>query len=181
MDGYPKILISACLLGKPVRYDGCRLKDLPALPAPWFSEDRLVVFCPEAAGGLAVPRPPAEIQGGSGKDVMEGRCTVLDRQGQDQTPAFLSGARAALAMARSVGLVVAIFKERSPSCGSRYIYDGTFTGTVRPGQGVTAALLSENGIAVFGEDRIDRACLFLDRLRTLPPGSSGRDKAPPHA
>ncbi|MBI9086758.1 MAG: DUF523 domain-containing protein [Desulfobacterales bacterium] len=165
------ILVSACLLGETVRYDGQRLKTLPSFPEAWRSGDRMIPFCPEIAGGLSVPRLPAELTGCCGPDVILGRGEVRNTSGEDVTAAFLAGARAAVAAARHHGAVMAILKERSPSCGSRFIYDGRFTGTLRRGQGVTAALLVHHGIAVFCENRIENACRFLDRTAGQSMGS----------
>lgn len=157
------ILVSACLFGEKVRYDGQRLKTLPGFPEAWQNGARMIPFCPEIAGGLSVPRQPAELAGCSGPDVIQGRGGVRNKNGVDVTAAFLAGARAAVAAAQRHGAVMAILKERSPSCGSRWIYDGRFTGTLRRGQGVTAALLVCHGIAVFCENRIETACRFFDR------------------
>ena len=153
----PKILISACLLGQPVRYDG-RGKPLPH-PAieRWRSEGRLVTICPEMAGGMPVPRPPADIErGASGLDVLEGRARVLEETGGDVTAQFIAGAQKALAFAKANGCTHALLIDGSPSCGSVAIYDGSFSGLKHPGNGVTAALLGKAGIAVFSPADIDR-------------------------
>jgi len=117
--------------------------------------------CPEKLGGLPMPRPPAEIQGGDGRDVLEGRARVVNREGMDVTPAFTAGARATLELARRHGIRIAILKERSPSCGSTAIYDGSFSGQTRSGQGVTAALLRSHGVKVFNEETWKRAAPYL--------------------
>lgn len=171
MSAMGKILVSACLMGEPVRYDGRCLNDLPPWPAAWRKGECLLPFCPEAAGGLSVPRPPAEIVGGTGKDVLDGGGTVVDRDGRDLTAHFLDGARAALKMARGHGVSLAILKQRSPSCGSVSVYDGRFSGILRPGQGVTAALLTRHGITVFDETQLAPALRFLDGL---DPAAFGR-------
>ncbi|CUX20644.1 conserved hypothetical protein [Agrobacterium sp. NCPPB 925] len=153
----PKILISACLLGQPVRYDG-KGKPLshPAIDR-WRSEGRLVTICPEMAGGMPVPRPPAEIENGaSGLDVLEGRARVLELTGGDVTAEFIAGAEKALAFARANGCTHALLIDGSPSCGSVAIYDGSFSGIKHAGNGVTAALLEKAGIAVFSPADIDR-------------------------
>ncbi|MFB8239057.1 DUF523 domain-containing protein [Kitasatospora purpeofusca] len=141
-----KILVSACLAGVPCRYDG-RSKDSPQALGP-LAAGRAVVVCPEGAGGLPTPRPPAEIVGGDGADVLDGRARVVDATGADCTEEFIAGARAALAAAEAAGARRALLMARSPSCGCGRIYDGTFTGELRPGDGVTAALLRRAGIAV---------------------------------
>lgn len=151
------ILISACLLGHAVRYDG-KGKPLhhPAIER-WRDEGRLVTICPEMAGGMPVPRPPAEIENGaSGVDVLEGRARVLEITGADVTDAFIAGANRALAFAKQHGCAYALLIDGSPSCGSIAIYDGTFSGVKHAGHGVTAALLLRAGIKVFSHTDIDR-------------------------
>ncbi|GAA4197510.1 DUF523 domain-containing protein [Microbispora amethystogenes] len=161
-----RILVSACLLGRRVRYDGGAKTSDDDLLARWRAEGRLVPFCPEVEGGLPVPRPPAEIEGGAGgAAVLAGEARILTPDGADVTEAFLSGARQALAAARSSGVRVAVLKEGSPSCGSLRIYDGAHRGRTVPGQGVTTALLELNGIRVFGEDRVPDAARYLEGLR----------------
>lgn len=151
-----RILISACLLGRPVRYDGKgkRLDDLRL--DRWEAEGRLVPMCPELAGGLHVPRSAAEITGGSGADVLAGRARVVTTTGEDVTEAFLMGAKAALDLARQNGCAHALLIDRSPSCGSLQIYDGSFSGRRLAGSGVTAALLAAHGIRVFADHEMDR-------------------------
>ncbi|WP_084265203.1 DUF523 domain-containing protein [Actinomadura macra] len=136
-----RILVSSCLMGRPVRYDGGAKPVGDDLFERWRTEGRLVPFCPEVAGGLPVPRPPAEI--------VESR--VLTSAGQDVTEAFLRGAHLALETAQRTGARLALLKEGSPSCGSTRIHDGTFTGRKTGGQGLTAALLQRSGIRVFPE------------------------------
>ncbi|MFJ2780063.1 DUF523 domain-containing protein [Kitasatospora sp. NPDC087315] len=140
------ILVSACLAGVPCRYDG-RAKT-SAAAVGLVEAGQAVVVCPEVAGGLATPRPAAEIVGGDGEDVLAGRARVVDVTGADCTGAFLDGARQALAAAEAAGARRALLMARSPSCGCGRIYDGTFTGALRPGDGVTAALLRRAGIEV---------------------------------
>ena len=142
----PLYLVSACLLGLPTAYDGRghpqeRLIELAA-------RGQVVPICPEVAGGLPTPRPPAEIVGGDGEDVLDGRARVVTVDGADVTAAFRRGAEEALATARRHGITTAILRERSPSCGSGQIYDGSHSGHLIPGQGVTAALLRRNGVRV---------------------------------
>jgi len=150
-----KILISACLLGQPVRYDGrpcpfkCSLIDL------WQAKGLLVPVCPEMDGGLPVPRPPAEISPGGGPGVWTGTTRVTTRQA-DVTAFFIKGAQAALDKAVACGIKTALLKQKSPSCGSCRIYDGSFSRSLVAGMGVTTALLRQNGIMVFGEDQIDQ-------------------------
>lgn len=155
------ILVSACLLGEKVRYDGsaCRTDDswLGALR----EKSSLHPFCPEKAAGLAVPRACAEITGGDGHDVLHGKALVVDRSGRDLSEYFLYGAEMALACCRENGIFLAVLMEKSPSCGSGCIYNGTFTGGKKSGRGVTAALLAENGIAVFNQEQVPEILAFL--------------------
>jgi uncharacterized protein YbbK (DUF523 family) len=148
-----RILVSACLLGRPVRYDGAAKPVADDLFARWRAEGRLVPFCPEVSGGLAVPRPAAEIvpAAGGGAAVLAGTARVLTGAGDDVTDAFLRGARLALDCARRAGARIALLKEGSPSCGVHRIHDGTFQGRSIAGDGVTAALLTREGIEVFTE------------------------------
>lgn len=151
-----RILISACLLGQPVRYDGRGKPLVHPLIERWKGEGRLVSFCPELAGGMSVPRPPAEIEKGlSGEDVLAGRARVLEVTGGDVTAAFLAGAAKALAAAQGNGCTTALLIDGSPSCGSLSIYDGNFAGVRHAGNGVTAALLREHGIAVYAPAQIE--------------------------
>ncbi|MGK5558558.1 DUF523 domain-containing protein [Actinomadura kijaniata] len=157
-----RILVSSCLVGRPVRYDGRGKPVRDDLFERWRAEGRLVPFCPEVAGGLPVPRPPAEIVGGDGADVLDGTARVVADTGEDVTEAFVAGARLALETARRAGARLALLKESSPSCGSRMIYDGTFTGTRIAGDGVTAALLEREGVRVFGEEGLADLAALLD-------------------
>lgn len=154
-----RILVSACLLGAPVRYDG-RGKPLQSDHLTrWRAEGRIVPFCPEVAAGLATPRPPAEIVGDGmdlgGGAVLDGRATVRTSDGADVGAAFRAGAEAALRLARAEGCRFALMIDGSPSCGPDSLYDGTFTGRRVAGAGVTATLLARAGIAVFSPARID--------------------------
>ncbi len=108
-------------------------------------------FCPETAGGLPIPRPPAEISGGTGGDVLSGDAMVLTRLGEDVTENFVTGARHALAAVELFDIRAAVLKEGSPSCGPTRIYDGSFRDRRVPGQGVAAALLAANKVTVFNE------------------------------
>lgn len=149
-----RILISACLLGEPVRYDGAsKPLDHPIVDA-WKNQGRLVPFCPETAGGLPIPRSPAEIQGQIGTEGPDGKVRVVTREG-DVTAPFIAGAQKTLDLAREENLTLALLKERSPSCGSALIYDGSFSRNLVPGMGVTTALLRQHGILVFSENEID--------------------------
>jgi uncharacterized protein YbbK (DUF523 family) len=143
-------VISACLVGCHCRYDGdANLVDRFQL---MVERGEAVFVCPEQLGGLSTPRPPAQIVGGTGEDVLDGKARVITDKGEDVTESFLKGAHEALRMAQLVKAKEAILKERSPSCGSSLIYDGTFTGNKIPGRGVTAALLERHGIQVYSEE-----------------------------
>lgn len=143
-------LISACLLGCECRYDGGHNR--VGKIEEWLRKGEAIPVCPEQLGGLPTPRCPAEIVGGDGFDVLDGRARVVDKEGNDVTEAFIHGAKQALHMAQTAGVRTAILKERSPSCGSSTIYNGTFSKEKRPGMGVTAALLSRHGISVSSEE-----------------------------
>ncbi|CAM2006024.1 DUF523 domain-containing protein [Acanthopleuribacter pedis] len=159
-----RILISSCLVGEKVRHDGRdKLNGHPHL-IRWQNEGRLVPFCPEIAGGLPIPRPPAEIQGGDGAAVLRGDAVVETNAGNNVTAAFVSGAEQALALAKKEGVTMAVLKAKSPSCGVGMIYDGGFNGTQIPGSGVTATLLEQNGIRVFHENQLDEAGAFFAEL-----------------
>ncbi|WP_035242513.1 DUF523 domain-containing protein [Desulfobacter vibrioformis] len=154
-----QILISACLLGQPVRYDGrsCPF-ECPRINL-WQAQGLLVPVCPEMDGGLHVPRPPAEITSGGGPGVWAGTARVKTRE-IDVTDFFIKGAQAALNKAVACGIKTALLKQKSPSCGSCRIYDGSFSRSLVEGMGVTTALLRQNGIMVFGEDQIDELPFF---------------------
>ncbi len=141
-----KVVISACLLGVRCRYDGGDSRNEIAIAQQ--KKYKLIPICPEESGGLPTPRPPAEIVGGDGNDVLDGKAKVLTADGTDVTAAYLKGARHALQMAQSSGATHVILKARSPSCGCGDIYDGTFSGTLTSGDGVTTALLKRHGITV---------------------------------
>ena len=136
------ILVSACLLGCPCRYDGKG----QAHPDVLALRERhcLIPVCPEQLGGLPTPRPPAERRNGA----------VLTCEVTDVTEQYRQGGEAAVALARLLGCTCAILKERSPSCGHGEIYDGTFSHTRVPGNGVAAALLAEAGLEVLGESQV---------------------------
>jgi uncharacterized protein YbbK (DUF523 family) len=161
-----RVLVSACLLGERVRYNGADAASGSGILQDWVREGRVVPFCPEVAGGLAVPRPAAEIQGRGGASVLEGTGQVRTRTGEDVTRAFLRGAELALQAARDNGVRMAVLKDGSPSCGSGFVYDGSFTGRREEGTGVTAALLRRSGIDVFGETRLEEAAEHLRRLES---------------
>jgi uncharacterized protein YbbK (DUF523 family) len=169
-----KILVSACLLGQRVRYDGGHSASGAQILARWRREGRVVAFCPEVAGGLPTPRPPAQIIGGDGDAVLDGAARVMTEAGEDVTEAFVQGAKAVLDVARKADVRVAVLKSKSPSCGSLRIYDGTFArgdagaAALIPGAGVSAALLRRHGIGVFNEHQFESAQRYLQDLNRAP-------------
>lgn len=135
-----KILVSACLLGKKCRYDGKENRSDAIIALA--REHLLIPVCPELLGGLPVPRDAAEISGGR----------VVTKTGRDVTAQFEKGAAATLKIAQKEDCLCAILKSRSPSCGAGKIYDGTFTGTLANGDGVTVKILRENGVVVLSDE-----------------------------
>ncbi|NLK87654.1 MAG: DUF523 domain-containing protein [Clostridiaceae bacterium] len=149
-------LVSACLLGVNCRYDGGCFNNESLLELT--GRGQAIPVCPEQLGGCKTPRLPCEICGGSGGDVLDGKCRVMSVKGEDKTDNYISGAMETLKIAKACGVKKAILKARSPSCGCGKIYDGTFSGKTVCGNGVTAELLIRNGIEVmsdedFGEQR----------------------------
>lgn len=146
-----QILISACLLGANCKYSGGNnyVKEIEALK----SRCQLVPVCPEIYGGLSTPRIPSERRGK----------LVVDREGRDVTAAFQKGAEECLRLGALCGCTCAVLKERSPSCGSGVIYDGSFSGTLTEGDGVFAELLKQKGIPVYGESRIGEVLALLEK------------------
>lgn len=155
-----KILVSACLLGQRVRYDGGGFDPRQQL-LDWQAQGRLVIVCPEVAGGLPTPRAPAEIPGGQGAQVLAGRLPVHTDQGEDVTAPFVRGAEHALALVRQHNIHYALLKARSPSCGNVENYDGSFSGLRVSGEGVTAAALRQEGVRVFNEEQLDELSALL--------------------
>ncbi len=140
-----KVLISACLLGERVRYDGkVKLYGHPIFEK-LIMENRVISCCPEVDGGLSIPRIPSEIKSNR----------VINQIGADVTSNFIDGAKKALVLAKKHNIRVAILKSKSPSCSNNYIYDGTFSKTLKDGMGITALLLEKEGILVFNEDQLD--------------------------
>lgn len=149
------IIVSACLAGYPCRYDG---KDNRIEPiAQLVASGKAIAVCPEELGGLSTPRKPAEIVGGTAEAVWIGSAAVRTNDGEDVGDAFMRGAQLTLEKALAHQATVAILKERSPSCGSQAVYDGTFSKQKIPGCGVTTALLQKYGITVFSEETIGDA------------------------
>ncbi len=151
-----KILISACLLGNPVRYDGKSKPIQHPLINQWQQQGILVSLCPEVSGGLSTPREAAEIQ-------PDGR--VLTKQQHDVSAEFKSGAEKALALCQQHHIKMAILKQSSPSCGSTLIYDGSFSHNKIQGEGITCQLLRQHDIAVFCENTLEQAAQFFAHLK----------------
>ena len=138
-----KVFVSGCLYGYPCRYDG---KDSYMEKIEELKKKAIVIpLCPEQMGGLPTPRFPSEIVDGK----------LINNQGIDVTKEYMRGAKATLDLALDMGVQYALLKKKSPSCGKDRIYDGTFSGTLIEGSGVTAKMLLEHGILVFTEDEID--------------------------
>ncbi|KML31297.1 DUF523 domain-containing protein [Rossellomorea marisflavi] len=144
------LVVSACLAGMKVRYNGTDC--LEDVIGDMVRSGKAVTVCPEILGGFQTPREPAEIQGGTGEDVLDGTARVLDRSGADVTDQYVAGAAETLAICRKMGATDIVLKENSPSCGSSMIYNGDFSGEKIPGEGVTTALLKRNGIKVWSEE-----------------------------
>lgn len=146
------ILISSCLCGEKCKYSGgdnyCQeVMDL-------IQDETVLKVCPEVFGGLFTPRLPAEIVGGTAEDVLAGRAKILNRAGEDVTPYFIRGAQMVLSLAKQNGIQKAILKANSPSCGKGHVYDGQFRKKLIEGNGITAQLLLNEGIAVITEEDI---------------------------
>jgi len=146
------ILVSSCLAGLEVRYNGthCLNNKINKL----IEEKKAIPVCPELLGGFSTPREPAEIIGGNGEDVLDGKAKVIEKSGRDVTELYIKGAYTTLQQARDVNATVVVLKEYSPSCGSSMIYNGEFIGKKMDGNGVTTALLKRNGINVISEKQL---------------------------
>lgn len=140
-----KLLVSGCLFGLECRYcgDGIYQKELMEL----VKEHQLIPVCPEQLGGLATPRKPCEIKDGR----------VIDNEGNERTAAFIKGAEQVLQLAKLFEVDGAVLKSNSPSCGYGKIYDGSFSGKLTEGNGITGQMLSENGIPVWNEHNYKEA------------------------
>ena len=146
------ILVSSCLAGLKVRYNGTHCLDNKIQML--IDENKAMTVCPELLGGLTVPREPAEIIGGNGEDVLDGKASVIGKSGKDVTKLFIKGAFATLKKAQELNATLVVLKEFSPSCGSSMIYNGEFKGQKIVGNGVTTALLKRNGINVISEEQL---------------------------
>jgi uncharacterized protein YbbK (DUF523 family) len=143
------ILVSSCLAGLEVRYNGTHSLDHKI--SKLIEENKAIPVCPELLGGFLTPREPAEILGGNGEDVLDGKARVVEKSGRDVTELYIKGAYATLKMAKEVNANIVVLKEYSPSCGSSMIYNGEFKSKGIFGNGVTSALLKRNGLQVISE------------------------------
>lgn len=153
------ILISSCLAGLKVRYNGT--DSLDERIQRLVLENKAITVCPELMGGFSTPREPAEIIGGDGEDVLDGEARVVEKSGRDVTELYVKGAYATLQKAIEIGATKVILKEYSPSCGSAMIYNGDFNGTKLIGVGVTTALLRRNNIEVFSEEDVSELLMQI--------------------
>ncbi|WP_338958518.1 DUF523 domain-containing protein [Fusobacterium vincentii] len=154
MEKEIKVLISACLLGDNVKYSGGNNLTLELVTLLEKYNVKIVKICPECFAGLSIPRVPSEIRGDK----------VFSKDGRDITEEFLSGAEKTYQIAKRKQVDFAILKERSPSCGSSFIYDGSFSGKVIEGQGLTAKKLSKENIIIFSEENLEEIEKYLEEL-----------------
>jgi uncharacterized protein YbbK (DUF523 family) len=155
MKSKPYIFISSCLLGLNTQYDqeSKRCEELIKL----VKEGKALFFCAEQGGGLPTPRIPAEIEPGKNSaEVLKGDAKIFSKEGKDVTKEFLKGANMVLQICKEYDLKIAILRERSPSCGTSKVYDGTFSGKKIKGTGVTAELLKQNGIKVYSQNNFPK-------------------------
>lgn len=155
-----KVLVSSCLLGIPVRYNGQAYPIHPILKH-WQDLEFVMPFCPETAAGLPTPRPAAEILGGNAQAVFSTQSYIQTQAGEDITQAFISGAQQTLKICQDHNIQVAVLTEKSPSCGSTQVYDGSFSSNLVLGVGVTTYLLRQQGIHVFNQNNLDKAEIHL--------------------
>ncbi|MEH7094107.1 DUF523 domain-containing protein [Neobacillus vireti] len=145
------ILVSSCLAGLKVRYNSTH--SLNNAIAKLVEENKAITICPELLGGFSTPREPAEIIGGNGEDVLDGKAKVIEKSGKDVTDLYIKGAYATLNKAKDINATLVVLKEYSPSCGSSMIYNGEFIGKKLEGMGITSALLKRNGLKVISEEQ----------------------------
>ncbi|KAB2393498.1 MULTISPECIES: DUF523 domain-containing protein [Bacillus cereus group] len=146
------ILVSSCLAGFEVRYNGSHSLDNRVQSL--IKSGKAIAVCPELMGGFSTPREPAEIVGGSGEDVLKGTAKVVEKSGRDVTDLYLKGAYATLEKAKEVNATIVVLKEYSPSCGTKMIYNGEFKNKKIAGNGITTALLLKNHIRVTSEEKL---------------------------
>ncbi|OCA91976.1 DUF523 domain-containing protein [Pseudobacillus wudalianchiensis] len=148
------ILVSSCLAGLPVRYNGSH--SLHSKIRELIENNEAIAVCPELLGGFVTPREPAEIIGGDGEDVLNGRAKIIEKSGRDVTDLYVKGAYKTLEKAQEIKADTVILKEFSPSCGSGMIYNGEFKNERIAGVGVTAALLQRKGFQVISEENVEQ-------------------------
>lgn len=148
------IIVSACLCGINCKYNGFNnfREDIVNLAKRY----QLLPICPEQLGGMPTPRDPHEITGGTGKEVLRGKANVISKYGKDSTLYFIKGAEEALRIAKMFNIKDAVLKAKSPSCGLNSIYDGSFSGGKKEGNGVMAELFLQNGINIYTDDEIEK-------------------------
>ena len=155
-----KILISACLLGRNCRYNGghSQLTELEEIDVEWIS------VCPEELGGLGTPRPSAEMQENA-ETILNGKGKIITNKGKNVTSEFIQGAEKSLQVGLGAEVKIAVLKSKSPSCGIGKIYDGSFTKTLKTGNGIFAHLCHENDIACISSDNINQIKKTLAKLK----------------
>ena len=155
-----KILISACLLGKNCRYNGghSQLTELEGIDVEW------IPVCPEESGGLGTPRPSAEMQENA-ETILNGKGKIITNKGKNVTSAFIQGAEKSLQLGLGAEVKIAVLKSKSPSCGIGKIYDGSFTKSLKIGNGIFAHLCHENDIACISSENINRIKKTLAKLK----------------
>jgi uncharacterized protein YbbK (DUF523 family) len=142
-------LVSACLAGINCTFRG--KNNLNDKIKRLADSGTVIALCPEVFGSLGVPRENIELSGGDGDDILDGKARAISSSGRDVTKALIAGANKILKVIKKYGIREAILKSNSPTCGVGRIYDGTFSGTLRNGDGVLTALLKRNGIKVKDE------------------------------
>ena len=155
-----KILISACLLGKNCRYNGghSQLTELEEIDVEW------IPVCPEESGGLGTPRPSAEMQENA-ETILNGKGKIITNKGKNVTSEFIQGAEKSLQLGLGAEVKIAVLKSKSPSCGIGKIYDGSFTKSLKIGNGIFAHLCHENDIACISSDNINQIKKTLAKLK----------------
>ena len=155
-----KVLISACLLGKNCRYNGghSKLTELEEIDVEW------IPVCPEESGGLGTPRPSAEMQENA-ETILNGNGEIITNKGKNVTAEFIQGAEKSLQLGLEAEVEIAVLKSKSPSCGIGKIYDGSFTKTLKTGNGIFAHLCHENDIACIPSDNINQIKKTLGKLK----------------
>ena len=145
-------LLSACFCGVNCKYDGANIHNEKG--DELFISGKAILICPEQLGGLTTPRVPSELQA-KAKDILEGNGKIVTKEGMDVTKQFIKGAKEVVEIAKKLSISTAILKERSPSCGVNFVYDGSFNGNKVKGKGITAEMLNEIGIKTLSEKDLE--------------------------